>query len=146
MDGGIPNAGVRVFGDDDAVGEIRAAIQKRVGGDGDFPQVCLRHYNRLRGSVLYGLGSNRVLTQGSHCLCKETGELIRRGVEDRRDVFPVPPHAGGHRIVVSFDMVEDQRLSAVQLGGHAGELVDRVYRRGNMRQPSGLFHLLQAIF
>ena len=146
VNGSVAHTGIRVLGNDDAVGEIGSAVQHGVGGDGNTAQIRLVHKYSLCGSIIHQHGSHGVFSQGGHRLGKKGRQLIHRGIEYGRHIFPVPPHAGGHRVVIALHLVKHQSRTAVQSGADAGQLMYSVHLGAYMEKSAGSFHFIKAVF
>ena len=77
---------------------------------------------------------------------KQSRKRIHAAVKNRGNVFAVPPHAGGYRIIIALHVLEHDRLAAVELRSYAGQLMHRIHFGVHMREPAGRVHFFEAIF
>ena len=143
--GGVPHPGIGVPGYQHAVGKIGSAVQQGVRGDGDLRQVRFRQHYLLRRRVVHHNRRHGVVLQRVHRVRKQPGDVGGGAVKYGRDVVAVPPHSGGQGVIITLHMVKNQRLAALQLRAYAGELVHRVHRSADMRQPPRGLHPGEAI-
>ena len=146
VDRRVSDAGVRVLGDDDAVGKIGAAVFERMRRHRDAPEIDLGHRDLLRRRIVNDDGRHGVLMQRADSRGKQSRKRIHAAVKNRGNVLTVPPHASGYRIIIALHVLEHDRLAAVELRSYAGQLMHRIHFGVHIREPAGRVHFFEAIF